>query len=132
MTQKYSTIFYFFIFFIILSCSSNEQRFVFNMENNKSIKLVLLNNKEYIKYNEIVPVKFIINGIKLNQLRIIAPGISISGRNDNILEGRILVKRNYLKSFPKFIKNDTLRINVYEVGNNRIKNKGEILVPLRT
>ena len=131
MIQKYSTIISFFIFFIIHSCRNKEQRFIFNIENNKSVKLILLNNKEYIKYDEVVPVKFIINGIKLNQLRIIAPGIRIFGRNNNILDGHILVKRNYLKSFPKFIREDTLHINVYEVENNRIKNKGEILVPLK-
>jgi hypothetical protein len=131
MKKTYTVIIYFHVFIIIFGCKNNENNLVYNV-NNKKIELLLLNDNKYIRYDEIVPVKFLIKGTTLSELRIVGPGISVSAENDSILRGNILVKKEFIKGFPNSIKNDTFHIKIYIVNiNDKIKNRGEILVPLK-
>ena len=122
---------YFYIFTNIFGCKNNKKNnFVYSI-NNKKIELLLLNSNKCIDYDKIVPVKFLIKDIKLNELRIVGPGIEVSAQNDSVLSGNILVKKEFIKGFPNFIKNDTFHIKIYLVNlNDTIKNRVEILVPL--
>ena len=130
MKKPYTLILFYFVIAIILSdCKNDNKKFEYIVDK-KEVRLLLGNNYNHIKYNEIVPVKFLIKGIKLNQLRIFGPGISISSENDSTLNGTILVKQSYSKSFPNLIKNDTFHIKILIVEDQR-KNNGEILVPLK-
>ncbi len=130
MKKSYTLILFYFVIANILSgCKNNNKKFEYIVDK-KEVRLLLENNYNHIKYNEIVPVKFLIKGIKLNQLRIFGPGISISSENDSTLNGSILVKQSYSKSFPNLIKNDTFHIKILIVEEHR-KNNGEILVPLK-
>ena len=129
MKVTYSTLILFFIAVVLSSCINNKENLEYAVDHKK-IRLILPDNRDYIKYEEIVPVKFFLKGIKLNQLRIFGPGISISSINDSTLKGTIFVKERYGKFLPNSIKKDTLHIKILIV-ENKIKYRGEILVPLK-
>jgi|GEM_PF-5467914 len=120
---------YLLIVITMYSCNNKKNQLTYNIKDKK-IELVLLNNNKFIKYDKITPIKFLIKNIKLSNLRILGPGIDISAKNDSILQGRILVKKKYIKGFSKYIEKDTLHVKIFIINNN-VKNKGEILVPLK-
>ncbi|WP_394748480.1 hypothetical protein [Spongiimicrobium salis] len=94
-------------------------------DGNKKIEIEIENGMDFLTYNEPSKTNFIVTNINPINLRILGPGITILGTNNDktAMRTEIKVPTNYLES-------DTLNIKVW-YDNNDNKKRCEFKIPVK-